>query len=365
LAAPPPKDAPSTKGQEVSDDIIARFPQVAGHPVAMAMLAEVLLVKGKAAEAYALACAAVDLAPQDMQVRDLVRFAISASVPQWHVPMLNDEARNTCYSQALERAVRPGMQVLEIGSGAGLLALIAARAGARVFTCEINPVVAAAAARVAARNGLADRITIIPKSSRDLQIGLDLPGPSDLLVSELFDDTLFGENILASLEDARRLLKPGAAVVPRFSELRCALVEHPLAALQRPVACVAGFDLSAINLLAPARKLRVSRKSATLRSDPVSVLAMDYESKPFGPVKERVRLISRGGRVDGFAQWMRIDFGGGILFENSPFEQSDSHWASPLYPFVEPIDTAEGEAVEMQAQLSRERLTLSLVPGRG
>jgi type II protein arginine methyltransferase len=349
----------------VSDDIIARYKQVAGKPLAMAMLAEALLVKGKADEAYALACAAVELAPGDMQVRDLVRFAIAGSVPQWHGHMLNDEPRNLCYAQALERAVRPGMQVLEIGSGAGLLALIAARAGARVFTCEVNPIVAAAATRIAARNGLADRITVIPKSSRDLRIGEDLPGPSDLLMSELFDDTLFGENIVASVEDARRLLKPGAPVVPRFSQLRCALVEHPLGPLQRPVGSVAGFDLSAINLLAPARKLRVARKSAILRSDPVGALAMDYEASPFGPLRETVGLHSRGGRVDGFAQWICIDFGGGIRFENDPFDDSPSHWAAPLYPFVDPIDTAAGEMVEMEAQLFRERLTLSLPPRRG
>ena len=344
----------------MSEDIVARYAQVAGKPVAMAMLAEALLAKGKADDAFALAQAAVDLAPDDMQVRDLVRFGIASGVPPWHARMLNDEPRNRCYAQALERAVRPGMQVLEIGSGAGLLALIAARAGARVFTCEVNPIVAAAATRIAARNGLADRVTVIAKSSRDLRIGEDLPGPSDLLMSELFDDTLFGENIVATLQDAKRLLKPGAPVVPRFSELRCALVEHPPLPLQRPVGSVAGFDLSPFDLLAPPRRLRVDRKLAILRSEPVGALAMDYEASPFGPVRETVGLRSLGGRVDAFAQWMRIDFGGGIVFENSPFEEHRSHWAAPLYPFVNPVETVAGDVIAMQAQLFRERLTLSL-----
>ena len=69
-------------------------------------------------------------------------------------------------------------------------------------------------------------------------------------------------------------------------------------------------------------------------------------------------------RVDGFAQWMRIDFGGGIVLENSPFDEPGSHWGAPLYPFVEPIETVAGEVVEMQAQLFRERLTLSLAEPR-
>ncbi|HEX8381528.1 MAG TPA: 50S ribosomal protein L11 methyltransferase [Allosphingosinicella sp.] len=344
----------------MSDDIAARYPQVAGKPVAMAILAGALLARGKAEEAFALASAAVDLAPDNMQVRDLVRFRLAAGVSPWHVRMLNDEPRNRCYAQAIERAVAPGMLVLEIGSGAGLLALIAARAGARVFTCEADPVVAAAATRIAAQNGFADRITVIPKSSVNLRVGEDLPGPADLLVSELFDDTLFGENIVAILSDAKRLLKPGAPVLPRFSELRCALVEQPPGPFQRPLGAVHGFDLSAFNLLAPARALRVSRRTAVVRSEPVAALAMDYEAAPFGPIRQIVPLQALGGRVDAFAQWIRIDFGGGIVLENNPFEASQSHWAAPLYPFPRPIETAAGERIEMEAHLMGDRLTLSL-----
>lgn len=328
--------------------------------MAMAMLAEALLAKGKPDDAFALGLAAVELAPDDMQVRDLARLGLAGRVSPWHARMLNDEPRNRCYAQALERAIRPGMQVLEIGSGAGLLALIAARAGARVFTCESNPIVAAAATLIAARNGFADRITVIPKSSQDLRIGTDLPGPSDLLMSELFDDTLFGENIVAIVQDAKRLLKPGAPILPRFSELRCALVEHPLEPLQRPLGSIQGFDLSPFNLLAQARTLRVNGKLAILRSEPVAALAMDYEASPFGPTRQTLGLRSLGGRVDGFAQWIRVDFGGGIVIENNPFDEAGLHWAAPLYPFPNPVETAAGEVIEMKAQLKGDRLTLSL-----
>lgn len=340
---------------------MARYPQVAGNPLAMAMLAEALLASGKAGDAFALARAAVELAPDDMQVLDTVRFGLAAGVSPWHARMLNDEPRNLCYTQALERAVRPGMQVLEIGSGAGLMAMIAARAGARVYTCEANSIVAAAAARIAALNGLAERITVIAKPSKDLRIGEDLPGPSDLLMSELFDDTLFGEDVVAILQDAKRLLKPGAAVLPRFAELRCALVEQPLGPLQQPLGSIQGFDLSPFNLLASARKLRVNGKTAILRSEPVAALEMDFEASPFGPARQTVGLPSLGGRVDAFAQWLRIDFGGGIMLENNPFEASGSHWAAPLYPFPRPIETAAGEVIGMKAQAMGKRLTLSLV----
>ena len=45
----------------------------------------------------------------------------------------------TAYDAALRRAIRPGCRVLEIGTGSGLLAMMAARAGAaQVVTCERN-----------------------------------------------------------------------------------------------------------------------------------------------------------------------------------------------------------------------------------
>src|SRR5262245_1106852 len=175
----------------------------------MAMLCQALHVKGLTADAYALGLAAVEAAPDDIEIRDLVRGGLSRRVPSWHAPMLHDLPRNRCYADAIARAVRPGMRVLEIGKGAGLLSLLGARAGAEVVTCEVNPTVAVAAVEIAQRNGLADRIRVIAKESTALAVGIDLPEPADLLMSELFDTSLFGDGIIDYLVDARnRLLKP-------------------------------------------------------------------------------------------------------------------------------------------------------------
>ncbi|CAN0582174.1 unnamed protein product, partial [Ectocarpus sp. 12 AP-2014] len=67
------------------------------------------------------------------------------------------------------------------------------------------------------RNGVADRVTVIHKSSGALQPGVDLPeGGVDVIVTELVDSGLLGEKIIPVLTDARArgLLARGGRVVP-------------------------------------------------------------------------------------------------------------------------------------------------------
>src|SRR5271170_6846982 len=108
---------------------------------------------------------ALEIDPGYVEARDNLDLACSKVVPQWHFPMMHDAPRNQAYDAALRRAA-PGRRVLDIGTGAGLLAMMAARAGARhVTTCETVPQIAARARTVIDGNGLADRITLHAKRS--------------------------------------------------------------------------------------------------------------------------------------------------------------------------------------------------------
>ncbi len=333
-----------------TDDIFARYPAFRGKPDEMAMLCALLHQKGLHADAVGIGAAAVAAAPQDMAIRAQVSFALSAEVDKFHFLMLDDQARNQAYARAIEKAVRPGMKVLEIGTGAGLLSLIAARAGAEVTTCEANPTVAAVARLIIERNGLADRIRVIPKRSDKLRIPDDLAEPADLVIHEIFGHLLFNEGVTAALTDARtRLLKQGARSVPPRASLRCALVRATGTALRNDLRDVEGFDLSLFHLLVSPDQHQVarSRKAIELCSEPHLALTMDYEAPPpFGLASETIAMRSTGGRVDGILQWIHLDFGDGDILENNLFaEGSANSWGAPFFPLAKPVETHAGDVI--------------------
>ena len=114
----------------------------------------VLRELGEIAAAKSAFETAATLRPLDERLVRNLRSVDQPTVPPWHFRMLADSECNDAYQRAIERAVSPNLSVLDIGTGSGLLAMMAARAGAgRVTACEVSPHIAAAARQVVADNG--------------------------------------------------------------------------------------------------------------------------------------------------------------------------------------------------------------------
>jgi predicted nicotinamide N-methyase len=280
---------------------------------------------------------AIAAAPDDPEVATIAASLMSESVPQWHATIILDRARNEAYDAALQAAIEPGMRVLEVGAGTGILAMMAARAGAaEVIACEANPLIAERARAIVAANGYADRVRIIGKHSSELRIGEDLSGPADVFVSEIISDALIGEGMLLVTEDVvPRLLKPGAAIIPYRGAVRIALAYYGGAGTLR-MGAVDGFDLSLFNrLVAPSYALAIENPLLSLSSAAADLFTFTFaDGGPF-PARRAQLTLRAKERANGVVQWVRLRTDADSYYENVPRTGEGSSWHAEFYPFAD------------------------------
>ena len=297
---------------------------------------------------------ALDDDPDHHEARILLERLHQICVPRWHFPMMADAVRNRAYARAIAARVRPGDVVLDIGCGAGLTAMMAARAGAaHVYACEAQPLIAEAAMRVIAQNGLSDRITVIPRASQDIEIGIDLPRRADVVVSEIVDTMLLGEGALATLDDAmRRLAAPGARTVPERGRVLAQPVESDaLMALWRPQ-MAEGFDLRAFHHFATVAQITPNDFAACgMRAlGPAQRLfRFDFARPDPRPARVTERLAcSAAGTVHAVFVFFEMELSPGIRVSNGL--ACGGHWGRTAFLLDDPVPVAPGDILRITAE---------------
>jgi ribosomal protein L11 methyltransferase len=120
-----------------------------------------------------------------------------------------------------EEELRPGMAVLDVGTGSGVLAIAAALLGAaRVDAVDIEPVAVRAARENAARNGVGDRLRI---ESGSVGPGEPFPGTYDLVLANIIARILIdlADGLIAAVRPGGTLVLSGV-IEPREADVRAA-----------------------------------------------------------------------------------------------------------------------------------------------
>jgi hypothetical protein len=251
-----------------------------------------------------------------------------------HAEMLSDDIRVSAYRRALEVAA-PGQRVLDLGTGSGVLSVLAARAGAREVIAIEETAVADIAAQVFAAAEI--DVVLMRRSSRDVE----LDQPVDVSVHEIFGNDPLAEGVLPTISDARRrLLAPGGVLVPHRLEIVCVGVDtrgqgHDREAALAALARVEGVGTALAPLAAVIAALPPRAFVTDLGDVPFEVLTeplllhdLDLtvvdEDACAAPVHGEL-VVTHPGRLDAIVTYFRAHLGGGIVLTNAP-DAPRTHW---------------------------------------
>jgi protein arginine N-methyltransferase 1 len=259
--------------------------------------------------------------------------------------MIADRVRTGAYAEALRRAITPGSVVLDIGTGAGIWALLACTYGARrVYAVESDDVIHLAR-DIAVANGFADRITFI----QGLSTEITLPEQVDVVVAEIHGILPMAGQSVRSLVDARtRFLAPGGAIIPRRETLWAALVDAPRLYRNHVSPWAEGchsLDMRRA-LVRAVNTWMVGRvRPEQLLTDAQCWAVLDYATLEGPDVRGALRAtVSKAGTAHGLALWFDATLAEGVGFSNAP-GSPELVFGRGFLPWPEPVPVAPGDTV--------------------
>ncbi|NNF99195.1 MAG: tetratricopeptide repeat protein [Desulfobacteraceae bacterium] len=335
------------------DKLLTIDPQ---HMNARANLGLIFSKTGRGSEAINELEQVLHMDPENEFASQTLRKLNSRLIPAWHFDMLNDDIRNIAYDRAIRNTVTSSSHVLEIGTGSGLLAMMAARAGARqVTTCEMVTSLADCARKVVRCNGYEDRVRVIGKKSTSLEVGLgkDLDEKADVLIAEVFDVGLLGEQFLPALIHAKEnLLTQDAVFIPAAAKIKCVLAECPDLRKITPLKAVAGFDLSEFDMFrAPGyRQFDMWNTEHRVLSEPFDALDINFKnvSEFASTGHKRIRCLEKG-MLQAIIFWFEL-FGDTEILYTSNHKGGRNHWKQAIYFLQMDYPVMQDEIIQLEIQ---------------
>lgn len=258
--------------------------------------------------------------------------------------MLADRLRMDAYERAIAARVKPGMRVMDLGTGTGILAMWAARAGAEVVAVEPHAVVEVAR-RIADDNGLGDRIRFVRGDARAI------PAEDvDLVVTECMGNFFVTDEMQPVLRDLPRHMPRGVQTMPRRIALRLAAATLPM---WRELAFweddIGGFDYSAALDFASQAAYVVHCEPELIVTDTATVADFALVDSPDVLDLRATLTIEKACTLHGLIGWFDADLADGVVLSTEPGMRT--HWGQMVFP-LPPSAVRPGDRVEARLELA-------------
>jgi protein arginine N-methyltransferase 1 len=267
-----------------------------------------------------------------------------------HGEMIADEPRTSAYVTALRRVVREGSVVVDVGTGAGLFAMLACRFGARrVYAIEPSSAILLAR-QLAQDNGFASRIEFIQGESFDVT----LTERADVLVADLRGRfSLFARHLPAMTDARRRFLAADGVIIPQRDTFWVAPVdaEQLYESYAEPwTRNPFGLDMSSGSAYA-TNEIAVGR----VRPDQLVAPAQCWGEVDFTKVDSpnvRARIdwtLEKRATVHGYLVWFDAHLGPGTSILNGPTSEAPSaSYRNLFFPLDRPVQIDTGQRLELE-----------------
>lgn len=268
----------------------------------------------------------------------------------YHYNMLQDEDRVNAFQAAINHVVQPGMHVVELGAGTGILSSFAARRGATVTCVERIPNLADTARRLLAQNGFGDQVTVLQADAAKFTPRK----PVDVVVCEMLHVGLLREKqaqvIAAFKQNYRRAF---GDTLPVFMPEVSILMVQPV---------TQSFDFAGYHAPVPSFHAPVVEQPRTTELAPLAAYAnIDYrETIPMRFDFQMEMAANRQGSVNA------LRFITQNVLAVDMTKQEAITWANQcmVLPLETPLDVDNGQTLELrfdyEAGGSVESLTDSL-----